>query len=73
MAVGLREPQKIKSLFQQARIPLWERRNWPVVVSGECVIWSRRFGPSAEFAATDRSVSILSIRERAPAAESVEG
>ena len=71
--VGIQEPQKIKSLFQQARIPLWERRNWPVVVSGEHIVWARRFGPSAEFAANDHSASILSIRERPPAAGRAEG
>jgi tRNA(Ile)-lysidine synthase len=61
--VGLQSPEKIKSFFQQSRIPLWERRNWPVVVRGDEVIWAREFGPAAKYAAAAGSLSILCIRE----------
>ncbi len=38
--------EKIKTLFQQFRIPLWERRTWPVIARGGCdfldaEIWRR--------------------------------
>ena len=55
--------EKIKTLFQHARIPLWERRQWPVLVDGESIVWSRRFGAAAGVAANSGSRSILRIRE----------
>jgi tRNA(Ile)-lysidine synthase len=55
--------KKIKTLFQQARIPLWERRQWPVLVEGESILWVRRFGPAAGVAANSSSKSILRIQE----------
>jgi tRNA(Ile)-lysidine synthase len=60
--------EKIKSLFQEFRVPLWERRTWPVITLSsagdfEKILWTRRFGPSAEFAARPESGQILLIRE----------
>jgi tRNA(Ile)-lysidine synthase len=54
---------KIKLLFQQARIPLWERRSWPVITSGEKIVWARQFGPAAEFAANPGGRAILRVQE----------
>lgn len=61
--VGHSGAEKIKVLFHQARIPLWERRHWPVVTMGEAILWARRFGPAAGFAANPGSRAVLSIRE----------
>jgi tRNA(Ile)-lysidine synthase len=61
--VGSGEPEKVKLLFQQARIPLWERRNWPVITRGDQIVWSRRFGAAAEVAATRESRVVLKIQE----------
>jgi tRNA(Ile)-lysidine synthase len=55
--------KKIKTLFQEHRIPLWERRTWPVVTSGNSIVWTRRFGAASEFAAGPESRKILMIRE----------
>jgi len=55
--------EKIKVLFHQARIPLWERRHWPVVTTGDAIVWARRFGPAAGFAASPGTSLVLSIRE----------
>lgn len=55
--------EKIKTLFQQDRVPLWERRNWPVLAKGDSIVWTRRFGAAAEYAASYRSVSAFSVRE----------
>jgi len=60
---GRTSAEKIKTLFQESRIPLWERRNWPVIVSGGSVVWARRFGASREFAAGPDSERILLVRE----------
>jgi len=56
-------PEKIKFLFHQARIPLWERRHWPVITAGDVIVWARRFGPAAGLAAEADSSPVLSIRE----------
>jgi len=55
---------KIKTLFQDYRVPLWERRTWPVIVMGDSIVWTRRFGPARQFAATAESESILLVKER---------
>jgi tRNA(Ile)-lysidine synthase len=54
--------EKVKTLFQRARIPLWERRRWPVIMAGSEIVWVLRFGPSAAYAATSNTQSILRIR-----------
>ena len=61
--VGHAEPEKIKFLFHEARIPLWERRHWPVLTSGDAILWAPQFGPSAGFAAGPRTSPVLGIRE----------
>jgi tRNA(Ile)-lysidine synthase len=45
---GHKTAEKIKSLFQIYRVPLWERRHWPVVVAGEEIVWTRQFGSAAK-------------------------
>ncbi len=61
--IGSTGEDKIKSLFQEARIPLWERRHWPILTDGNSIIWARRFGPAARFAANSTSRVVLVIRE----------
>lgn len=55
--------KKLKDLFQLARIPVWERRHWPVLVDGSSIVWTRRFGPAAEYAAGPRTRRVLRLRE----------
>ena len=61
--VGHAGEERLKFLFQQARIPLWERRSWPVITHGDEIIWSRRFGPAASLVATPESRMLLRIQE----------
>ena len=61
---GWNHEQKIKQMFQEARIPIWLRRRWPVLVAGGEILWSRRFGPAADSAATAESPRRLCICER---------
>ena len=61
--VGKAGEEKIKTLFQEERIPLWERRHWPVLVCGSAIVWTRRFGPDARFAAGPGAKLALAIRE----------
>jgi tRNA(Ile)-lysidine synthase len=55
--------RKIKTFFQEARIPIWERRNWPILLDGSSIVWARKFGPAADFAARPVSRMLLVVRE----------
>jgi len=61
--VGSTQEQKIKTLFQQARVPQWERGAWPVLTDRASIVWSRRFGPDVRVAANPESRKVLRIRE----------
>lgn len=57
-------PEKIKALFQEQRVLLWERRHWPVaVVAGE-MVWARQFGAARKFAASAESRRVLRLTYR---------
>jgi tRNA(Ile)-lysidine synthase len=53
---GHRTLAKIKTLFQEHKVYLWERRHWPVVVQGEEIVWVRQFGCAAGFAGSAESL-----------------
>jgi tRNA(Ile)-lysidine synthase len=55
--------ERIKTLFQQARVPLWERQCWPVITSGNRIIWARQFGTAAYCVPTSASRRLLRILE----------
>jgi tRNA(Ile)-lysidine synthase len=61
--VGQSKPEKIKFFFQEARIPLWERGNWPIITYNETIVWARRFGAAAEFATGPETRSVLQVAE----------
>jgi len=46
-----KSPRKIKELLQERHVPQPDRKLWPVVVSGDEVIWLRGFPPSARLTA----------------------
>jgi tRNA(Ile)-lysidine synthase len=56
---------KLKDLFQRARIPVWERTGWPILETGEQIVWSRRFGAAVWCAAGPETPVILRVREAA--------
>jgi len=61
--IGTPGEKKLKHLFQEARVPVWERAAWPVLEAGGRIVWSRRFGPAAWCAADSQSPVILRVRE----------
>ena len=61
--MGQSRKQKIKLLFQESRIPLWERWNWPIVTYNGFIVWARRFGAAAEFAANPATPVVLAVGE----------
>jgi tRNA(Ile)-lysidine synthase len=59
---------RLKELFESCKVPLWERREWPVLhVQGE-ILWTRRFGPAFGCAVTPESRTRLVIHELSTAA-----
>jgi len=46
-----KSPKKVKELLQERHVPQPQRRLWPVVVSGEEIVWMRGFPPAARVAA----------------------
>ncbi len=55
--------EKIKTLFQKARIPVWARHGWPVLTDGTSIVWARNFGPAAQLAEGPDSRMVLRIRD----------
>jgi tRNA(Ile)-lysidine synthase len=53
--------EKLKKLFQDYRIPSWERPDWPIIAVGRTVAWAGEFGPAAEFAVDTNSRTVLSV------------
>ena len=62
-AKGRSVSEKIKMLFQEYRVPLWERRNWPVLERNGEIVWARGFGVAAKFASDEGTRMILVVRE----------
>jgi tRNA(Ile)-lysidine synthase len=62
-ATGHTKAEKLKRLFNEKGIDRWQRAGWPVVVSGEDLAWSRKFGASAKFAAHDGTKTGIVIVE----------
>jgi len=54
---------KIKEMFQVERVPSWLRASWPIVSSGDKILWARTFGAAAEFAANREPGPVLRVWE----------
>ena len=59
--------ERLKVLFQEARIPLWERGMWPVLTCGGRIAWTRKFGPAAEFSPSEGCRVAVRVAEIIPA------
>jgi tRNA(Ile)-lysidine synthase len=70
--VGQTTDRKITEMFQEARVPSWRRRTWPILSSGSKILWAREFGAAAEFAMVDTGRT-LRIRDSVPLDESLAG
>ena len=44
-------PKKVKELLQEQHVAPERRKMWPVIVSGDAIVWMRGFPPPARFAA----------------------
>lgn len=61
--VGRDRPVKLKDLMQSERVPSWNRRNWPMIVSKGRIAWARRFGAAAWAAASPGTRRVLRVGE----------
>lgn len=62
---GHRTAKKVKTLFQEHRVRLWERRHWPVLVCRGEIAWARDFGVSSKFCSEIRNQDSLDVEFRA--------
>ena len=61
--LGQAHEQKIKFLFQEFRVPLWERRDWPIITYNGNIIWTRRFGAAEQYSVGPGTRRILRVEE----------
>jgi tRNA(Ile)-lysidine synthase len=54
---------KMKQLLREKRVPVCERKRWPVLACGDAVVWARELSTSADFAVSDRSRAGVLIQE----------
>ena len=58
-----KSPKKIKELLQERKVTGTERKLWPVVASGEQIVWVRGFVAPLQLRPEDSSKQALVIRE----------
>jgi tRNA(Ile)-lysidine synthetase-like protein len=56
--------QNIKEMFQQARVPSWQRGFWPILCQGTEILWARQFGAAAERAACSSEPAVWVWEEK---------
>jgi tRNA(Ile)-lysidine synthase len=61
--VGSRKVRKVKEFFQERRVPLGQRRLWPVLECGKSVIWVRGFPPDVRVAVSPATEHVVAIVE----------
>ena len=54
-----KSPKKIKELLQEHHVPAPERKEWPLVVSGDEIVWVRKLATSAKFRPKPGRAAIL--------------
>lgn len=60
---GSRKAWKLKELFRQQKIPLNQRKLWPVLECGKTIVWVRGFPPATPVAASPDSKQVMVIGE----------
>lgn len=62
---GSRKPLKVKELFRLHKVPLKQRRIWPVLECGREIIWVRGFPASGSVAVSPDTQEVVIISEEA--------
>jgi tRNA(Ile)-lysidine synthase len=60
---GQRSMERVKILFQRAKVPFWDRRNWPMLTWKGEIVWSRRFGAAESFQPGAKTRMVLRVSE----------
>jgi tRNA(Ile)-lysidine synthase len=65
---GRMSEEKLKVMFQESRVPLWDRGTWPIISVDDQIIWAHRFGPAAASSSDNGEVDerVLRISRVAP-------
>ena len=58
---GSKQAEKLKRLFSERRIAAGERAAWPVVLSGDHIVWVRGFPVASEFATQSGKAVLIQI------------
>ncbi len=58
-----KSPRKVKELLQERHIPAPERRFWPVLLSGESIVWLRGFSVPDQYQPREDASQALLIEE----------
>ena len=61
--LGSQKVCKLKELFREGKVPQVQRREWPVLLCGDRIVWVSGFPPSQHAAATAQSPQMLVIEE----------
>ncbi len=59
--LGQSRDQKLKEMFQRARVPSWRRHPWPILECDGKILWTRGFGVADEFSANGESGPVVRI------------
>ena len=60
---GYQNAHKLKRLLNEKHISHWDREGWPVLASGEVLVWARGFPVAADFAANEKTRTGIVIAE----------
>jgi tRNA(Ile)-lysidine synthase len=62
--LGMSGHKKVKDLFIEKRVPLSVRARWPLVTSGDEVLWIPRYGRSSAGSVSGKTTSVLHLKAR---------
>jgi len=62
--LGLAGHKKIKDLFIEKRVPLTIRSRWPLVISGNQIVWIPGYGRSAAGLVSEKTTAVLKLKVR---------
>jgi tRNA(Ile)-lysidine synthase len=60
---GHQHAHKLKRLLNEKHVSRWERESWPVLTSGQALVWARGLPVAADFAADERTRTGVVIAE----------
>jgi len=62
--LGLAGHKKIKDLFIEKRVPLTSRARWPLLTSGNEILWIPGYGRSVAGLVSEKTTAVLRLKAR---------